>query len=53
LTPEIPQAELDRLRPLVERLLAELRQRTQNLPSETESALTYAVTYEVPRELPR
>jgi hypothetical protein len=46
LTPEIPQAEMDRLRPLVDRLLAELRRHTQLLPSERDSALTYEVSRE-------
>ncbi len=46
MTPEIPPAELDRLQPLVDRLLDELRQRTQDLAPESESALTY----NLPRE---
>jgi len=49
LTPEIPQAEIDRLQPLVDRLLAELRRRTQLLPPERDSALTYEVIREFPQ----
>lgn len=41
LTPQIPKDELDRLGPLVERLLSDFRQRTDKLPPERGSALIY------------
>lgn len=39
--PDIPQDQLDRIEPILETLLADLRRLTQNLPAETDSALVY------------
>ena len=39
--PDIPQEQLDRIQPIVEQLLADLRRRTQELPPVSEPALIY------------
>jgi hypothetical protein len=38
---EIPKDQLERIEPIVDSLLDELRRRTRTLPSETASALVY------------
>ena len=48
-TPEIPPADLDRIRPLVGRVLSDLRKHTSVLPPDRESALKYEVTREPAR----
>ena len=47
--PEIPPSDLDRARPLVDRVLADLRRHTGALPSDRESALKYEVSREPER----
>ncbi len=39
--PEIPKDQLERIEPIVDSLLADLRRRTLSLPPEAEPALTY------------
>jgi len=43
---EIPQSQLERIEPIVDSLLAELRRRTRTLPSQTSSALVYELESE-------
>lgn len=45
-SPEIPKEQLERIEPIVDSLLAELRQRTQTLPCQTPSALVYELETE-------
>ena len=44
--PEIPKEQLERIEPIVDSLLAELRQRTRTLPCQTASALVYELETE-------
>jgi hypothetical protein len=44
--PEIPKDQLERIEPIVDSLLAELRLRTRTLPCQTASALVYELETE-------
>lgn len=44
--PEIPKDQLERIEPIVDSLLADLRRRTRTLPCETASALVYELETE-------
>jgi hypothetical protein len=44
--PEIPKEQLERIEPIVDSLLAQLRQRTGTLPCESASALVYELETE-------
>jgi hypothetical protein len=43
---EIPKEQLERIEPIVDSLLAELRRRTRTLPCQTASALVYELETE-------
>ncbi len=45
-SPAIPREQLERIEPIVDSLLAELRQRTRTLPCQTASALVYELETE-------
>ncbi len=44
--PDIPKDQLERIEPIVDALLADLRRRTLSLPPEAEPALTYELQAE-------
>ena len=46
ISPEIPKEQLERIDPIVDSLLAELRQRTRTLPCQSASALVYELETE-------
>ena len=46
MNPDIPTEQLERIQPIVEPLLRDLRRRTQDLSPQSDSALVYAVEAE-------
>jgi hypothetical protein len=46
LKPDIPQDQLDLIRPILETLLGRLRSQVQNLPPQADSALVYRMAAE-------